>query len=149
MYHNETGEKTVFSVRKSQGRSRMQVHEAAALREIRQLVLAAEQKETENGKASLERAIQHLEAFLQEIQKSRLQDDTQRALDSFRTQFETEYTWHNGFLRNVMRFGTCTAECIGKSLCQCPAARRHAAGRCPDGAASQLPGICLCVPGMS
>ena len=78
MYHNETGEKTVFSVRKSQGRSRMQVHEAAALREIRQLVLAAEQKETENGKASLERAIQHLEAFRQEIQKSRLQDDTQR-----------------------------------------------------------------------
>lgn len=109
MYHNETGEKTVFSVRKSQGRSRMQVHEAAALREIRQLVLAAEQKETENGKASLERAIQHLEAFLQEIRKSRLQDDTQRALDSFRTQFETEYTWHNGFLRNVMRFGTRTA----------------------------------------
>lgn len=81
-------------------------HEAAALREMTQMVMAAENGGTTDG---LERAVTQLEQFLQQVRRNCLMDEKQRALEKFQQEFEHGYTWNSGFFRNVQRFGSRTA----------------------------------------
>ena len=81
-------------------------HEAAALREMTQMVMAAENGGTTEG---LERAVTQLEQFLQQVRRNCLMDEKQRALEKFQQEFEHGYTWNSGFFRNVQRFGSRTA----------------------------------------
>ena len=81
-------------------------HEAAALREMTQMVMAAENGGTTDG---LERAVTQLEQFLQQVRRNCLMDERQRALEKFQQEFEHGYTWNSGFFRNVQRFGSRTA----------------------------------------
>lgn len=67
------------------------------------MILAAEAVPA--GAEALERATAHLEQFLQQVRQKRILDEKQRAMEAFRQQFENGYTWRNGFLRNVARFG--------------------------------------------
>lgn len=84
-------------------KSSVKQHEMAALREMEQMILAAEAVPA--GAEALERAAAHLEQFLQQVRQKRILDEKQRAMEAFRQQFENGYTWRNGFLRNVARFG--------------------------------------------
>mgnify|MGYP000213671842 FL=1 len=103
MYRKEYTE-TIFRTGSHTSRkSSVKQHEMAALREMEQMILAAEAVPA--GAEALERATAHLEQFLQQVRQKRILDEKQRAMEAFRQQFENGYTWRNGFLRNVARFG--------------------------------------------
>lgn len=103
MYRKEYTE-TIFRTGSHISRkSSVKQHEMAALREMEQMILAAETDPA--GAEALERATAHLEQFLQQVRQKRILDEKQRAMEAFRQQFENGYTWRNGFLRNVARFG--------------------------------------------
>lgn len=103
MYRKEYTE-TIFRTGSHTSRkSSVKQHEMAALREMEQMILAAEAVPA--GAETLERATAHLEQFLQQVRQKRILDEKQRAMEAFRQQFENGYTWRNGFLRNVARFG--------------------------------------------
>lgn len=103
MYRKEYTE-TIFRTGSHTSRkSSVKQHEMAALREMEQMILAAETDPA--GAEALERATAHLEQFLQQVRQKRILDEKQRAMEAFRQQFENGYTWRNGFLRNVARFG--------------------------------------------
>lgn len=103
MYRKEYTE-TIFRTGSHISRkSSVKQHEMAALREMEQMILAAETDPA--GAEALERAAAHLEQFLQQVRQKRILDEKQRAMEAFRQQFENGYTWRNGFLRNVERFG--------------------------------------------
>ncbi len=103
MYRKEYTE-TIFRTGSHTSRkSSVKQHEMAALREMEQMILAAEAVPA--GEEALERATAHLEQFLQQVRQKRILDEKQRAMEAFRQQFENGYTWRNGFLRNVARFG--------------------------------------------
>lgn len=103
MYRKEYTE-TIFRTGSHTSRkSSVKQHEMAALREMEQMILAAEAVPA--GADALERATAHLEQFLQQVRQKRILDEKQRAMEAFRQQFENGYTWRNGFLRNVARFG--------------------------------------------
>lgn len=103
MYRKEYTE-TIFRTGSHISRkSSVKQHEMAALREMEQMILAAEAVPA--GAEALERATAHLEQFLQQVRQKRILDEKQRAMEAFRQQFENGYTWRNGFLRNVARFG--------------------------------------------
>ena len=103
MYRRETKEKAAYAGNRTRRTDSVKQHEMAALREMEQMVLAAENSE---GTAGLEKAVAHLESFLQQVRKTRILDEKQRAMEAFRGKFEDGYTWRNGFLRNVARFGS-------------------------------------------
>ena len=103
MYRKEYTE-TIFRTGSHTSRkSSVKQHKMAALREMEQMILAAEAVPA--GEEALERATAHLEQFLQQVRQKRILDEKQRAMEAFRQQFENGYTWRNGFLRNVARFG--------------------------------------------
>ena len=103
MYRKEYTE-TIFRTGSHTSRkSSVKQHEMAALREMEQMILSAETDPA--GAEALERATAHLEQFLQQVRQKRILDEKQRAMEAFRQQFENGYTWRNGFLRNVARFG--------------------------------------------
>ena len=103
MYRKEYTE-TIFRTGSHTSRKNsVKQHEMAALREMEQMILAAEAVPA--GAEALERATAHLEQFLQQVRQKRILDEKQRAMEAFRQQFENGYTWRNGFLRNVARFG--------------------------------------------
>ena len=161
MYRKEYTE-TIFRTGSHTSRkSSVKQHEMAALREMEQMILAAEAVPA--GAEALERATAHLEQFLQQVRQKRILDEKQRAMEAFRQQFENGYTWRNGFLRNVARFGdpgspdrtgernrldVHTAECRGKPVFARPAPCRTAKGRCCHGTAAQLSGIRVRLSGL-
>ena len=102
MYRRETKEKAAYAGNRTRRTDSVKQHEMAALREMEQMVLAAENS---GGTSGLEKAAAHLESFLQQVRKTRILDEKQRAMEAFRGKFEDGYTWRNGFLRNVARFG--------------------------------------------
>ncbi len=79
-------------------------HEIAALHELEQMMLAAKENIGES-RSELEKSVTNLENCLQQIRQKYILDEKQCAMEAFRQQFESGYTWINGFLRNVERFG--------------------------------------------
>lgn len=161
MYRKEYTE-TIFRTGSHTSRkSSVKQHEMAALREMEQMILAAEAVPA--GAEALERATAHLEQFLQQVRQKRILDEKQRAMEAFRQQFENGYTWRNGFLRNVARFGdrealiepesgtfwtytqlNAEANRLSHALLRC----RTAKGRCCHGTAAQLSGIRVRLSGL-
>ena len=68
MYRRETKEKAAYAGNRTRRTDSVKQHEMAALREMEQMVLAAENSE---GTAGLEKAVAHLESFLQQVRKTR------------------------------------------------------------------------------
>ncbi len=101
MYRKDTKEKTAYGSHRIRRPDSLKQHEMAALREMEQMVLAAENEDTA---AALEKAVAHLESFLQQVKQNRLMNEKQRAMEKFRSAFENGYTWRSGFLRNAERF---------------------------------------------
>lgn len=101
MYRKDTKEKTAYGSHRIRRPDSLKQHEMAALREMEQMVLAAENEDTT---AALEKAVAHLESFLQQVKQNRLLDEKQCAMEKFRSAFEKGYTWRSGFLRNAERF---------------------------------------------
>ena len=101
MYRKSTKEKAAYGSHRIRRPDSLKQHEMAALREMEQMVLAAENDDTTGA---LERAAAHLESFLQQVKQNRLLDEKQRAMEKFRSAFEKGYTWRSGFLRNAERF---------------------------------------------
>ena len=75
MYRRETKEKAAYAGNRTRRTDSVKQHEMAALREMEQMVLAAENSE---GTAGLEKAVAHLESFLQQVRKTRILDEKQR-----------------------------------------------------------------------
>lgn len=101
MYRKSTKEKAAYGSHRIRRPDSLKQHEMAALREMEQMVLAAENDDTTGA---LEKAAAHLESFLQQVKQNRLLDEKQRAMEKFRSAFEKGYTWRSGFLRNAERF---------------------------------------------
>lgn len=66
MYRRETRKRRHMPGNRTRRTDSVKQHEMAALREMEQMVLAAENSE---GTAGLEKAVAHLESFLQQGQK--------------------------------------------------------------------------------
>lgn len=160
MYRRETKEKAAYAGNRTRRTDSVKQHEMAALREMEQMVLAAENSE---GTAGLEKAVAHLESFLQQVRKTRILDEKQRAMEAFRGKFEDGYTWRNGFLpergtvwRQTGAGGSgkrqslelYPAECRGEPFCPRTASCRTAERRCGHGTAPQLPGVCVRLSGV-
>lgn len=86
MYRRETKEKAAYAGNRTRRTDSVKQHEMAALREMEQMVLAAENSE---GTAGLEKAVAHLESFLQQVRKTRILDEKQRAMEAFRESLRT------------------------------------------------------------
>ena len=67
MYRKDTKEKTAYGSHRIRRPDSLKQHEMAALREMEQMVLAAENEDTT---AALEKAVAHLESFLQQVKQN-------------------------------------------------------------------------------
>ena len=102
MYRKEYTE-TIFRTGSHTSRkSSVKQHEMAALREMEQMILAAEAVPA--GAEALERATAHLEQFLQQVRQKRILTKNSVRWKRSGSSLKTA-TWRNGFLRNVARFG--------------------------------------------
>ena len=77
MYRRETKEKAAYAGNRTRRTDSVKQHEMAALREMEQMVLAAENS---GGTSGLEKAAAHLESFLQQVRKTRILDEKQLSL---------------------------------------------------------------------
>ena len=83
MYRKEYTE-TIFRTGSHTSRKNsVKQHEMAALREMEQMILAAEAVPA--GAEALERATAHLEQFLQQVRQKRILDEKQRSGSSLKT----------------------------------------------------------------